>query len=174
MDFTIQEDDIVARLAPLAVNGVQVIPMPESVAAFQRDFEEARITVAFNDLTSPDTLSTSKIVQLGMLSFMVVIQANKLRGETGVYKLYDRTSKLMAGFQPTNCEQLKSKSFHLISDEGDLFTFAAMFECEAMNVEDWIDPSDTAPVITRITINDPNAIVLNNSSGFGDGFSDGY
>lgn len=136
MDFEALEDEIIEALDDIANDKVEVIPMPESEADFDRDFEDARITVAFNGLKSDDPVTMREIAQDDRQTVGIVIQSRRLRGEFGAYNLYKRIRATLSGFSCTGCEPFVSRSFDLISDENDLFTWLALFECKQMHVSE--------------------------------------
>ena len=150
MNFEQLENDIVSRLQPLATESIEVIALPETEKDFKRGIDDARITVAFNGAEWQKNTTTDKISQTLVVTTGVVVQARFLRGEKGVYQLFDNVRKLLIGYAPTGCYGLYVKSFDLFSDEEETFTFVAFLDCETFSVEDYTEP--TTPVVTKIYV----------------------
>lgn len=156
MNFEILENELVYRLesliktgteivegSPVEYSEVEVIAMPENTDEFQRTTRTARITVAFNGLRAKgDEPTLTGGFQDNILTFAIVIQSRLLRGETGAYSLYDQVNKLILGYRLSSCEPLVGRTFELISDEDDIFTFIAFYECSKTSVM-----QDNGPII---------------------------
>ena len=153
MDFEGIENEIIEALDDLSNDKIEVIPMPESEADFVRDFEDARITVAFNGLKSDNPVTMREVAQDDRHTVAIVIQSRRLRGDSGAYSLYKRIRAKIAGFSCTGCEPFISRSFDLISDENDLFTWLALFECSEMQVPETDYEPQLIPVIKQIETN---------------------
>lgn len=153
MDFEALENEVIDQLDDLANDKIEVIPMPESEADFARSFEDARITVAFNGLKSGDPVTMREVAQDDRYTLAIVVQGRKLRGPDGVYDLYKRIRLKIAGFSCSGCDPFISRSFDLISDENDLFTWLALFECKEMVVSSVEIEPTLIPVIKKIETN---------------------
>lgn len=98
------ENDIVTKLEPLTVaQWLQVVPMPEKQADFARPAgNQARITVSANQTETDALLDTNLSSSEANNTVAIIIQANALRGDRGVYQLEKAVRLLLVGHKPAN------------------------------------------------------------------------
>lgn len=116
------EDNIVARLAPLAGRGFVVQEFPDTEAARRRQSGKATITVAYNNSYYGDSNSPGRpaLMTLGAMSgqeefaeFMVTFVAARLRTQRGIYEAMDLAERLLLGWEPGS----KSKKITFIKKQ---------------------------------------------------------
>lgn len=136
IDYAALEDAIVARLATLGP-GVEVEALPDTPAAFSKPFSKPRITVAYRssefakDIVRgiPEQFSTGPAVQDEFASVEVVIQARRVRGNTGCHYIKAALVDRLLNFQPANWSRLTLESYKFVDHdkEAGLFSYAATF-----------------------------------------------
>jgi len=90
MNYEQIELDIVNRLSVLSTANVTVVPMPEVQGEYKRPVGTGmRVSVMYKSSDFDKSISTSSIVQKEIISVEIVLQASKLRGANGLYRLQE-------------------------------------------------------------------------------------
>lgn len=158
------EDDIVARLAPLATLLVDLEAMPESEAEFSEVFDKSRITVMYQN--SDYGGSTSGYVPSMALATVqvdeyaevhVVLRARTLRGsgsDLGIYEMLERTARLLTSYRPTGWERMHPRKTMYVGNNGTVFTYDMVYAVRRVATLPLLDDEGTVyPVITSIETN---------------------
>lgn len=146
------EQEIVNKLQPLVTAGIDVVPLPQVEAEFQRPFQNGRVTVVYKGSTFDDHLNTHHVVQDERLQFEIVVVCRRLRGETGVHGIVEVIKRTLLGFAPTDCSKMKviKNSYQEYQKEAALWGYSIIFETVYRLVED--AEYDTEQAITEITV----------------------
>jgi hypothetical protein len=133
------EQEVVAWLAPLTTGGgVDVVPLPQMAAEFERPFLKGRITVAYKSSDFGDIKSTHYIVQDEKIQIELIIQARQLRGADGLHAITEAVKRRLFGFTPTDCTKMYGAK-HGFTDhnvESGLWSYSMIFETVYRLVED--------------------------------------
>lgn len=145
------EDKIIGRLAPLASNTFEIVPMPDTQEQFMRAVRQTRITVAANESVMGDHKSSSIIVQDEKINPVLYIQANKLRGNDGVYRAIAAAKLLLLGWQPDDYDKLELVSCKLAERpfENNIWTYALEFSTKCLAIEN-TDEDIIAEALTMV------------------------
>ena len=166
MNYGLIEDDIVARLSALkdTQDGLVVLACPEVESEFKVPFKDIRITVSYsqsdfvgnrnsNDMPS---MATDAVVQNEMIEIAIEIQSRKLRGEVGVYTIYERVRLLLLGYRPLGeyMDAIKFKSFKLDDYSASIWTAILVVTTACRVVSNFDDDESGLPLVTSITTED--------------------
>lgn len=146
------EQEIVNKLQPLVTAGIDVVPLPQVEAEFQRPFQHGRVTVVYKGSTFDNHLSTHHVVQDERLQFEIVVVCRRLRGDTGVHGIVEVIKRTLLGFAPTDCSKMRviKNSYQEYQKEAALWGYSIIFETVYRLVED--AEYDTEQAITEITV----------------------
>ena len=152
MDFETAEDDIVTQLQlKITDPNINIIPIPEEETEILPAFGKRQIIVAFaSEETDPDE-NTSVIIQNAHVTFSVLLQGKKLRGDTGLYPLAKLVKIALTGFIPTDCRELTYVSHRFVKNDKKVFEYVIDFKTQVTYVQD-VDEA-TGPPFVDLTIN---------------------
>lgn len=94
------EDAIVALIAGVVTSGADIEALPENAAEYERVIDTPKIWVALNHIQGNEEKSASNIYQPRTFRFEIMLKALTLRGDLGIYNLYDLCSKALMGKRP--------------------------------------------------------------------------
>lgn len=152
MNYTTLVDDIVARLAPLLDNDIQVERLPETEAEFTQAFEKPRITVAYkksqfgdeNVKVMPRMASVNEFVADEYAEIHVMYQSRLLYdSETGIHAVCSQAKQLLYGYQPTDWGRLFPREFELDKNESGIWFAVMIFATIARAVQALPDDAAT-------------------------------
>lgn len=160
MKYEIVEEAIRTKIASVATQA-DVVVLPELDEDYQRAVDKPRVTVSFagSDFGSMggnnkvETRSFAALVvhnEDGM--FQIALQARRLRGANGIYKLINDVLKAVVGFAPDDCEKIRVAKFGLIEREAQVFTYALHVVTTSILVEEQDSQNEE---ITEINIQSP-------------------
>lgn len=98
------ETDCLARLAPLAVDGIEVEELPELKAGQSAASEVPRVTCFYVNEKSPDVRATSFMNQETDVLVVFRVEALRRKGEKGLYDVIERVRALILGWEPPGCK----------------------------------------------------------------------
>lgn len=155
------EDDIVARLAPLLDDDIEVEHIPDNEDDYSRPFENPRVTVAYKGSTFSDevargvprTLSTNETVQTEFAEVHVLVRSRKLRGDDGVYAVTEKVKQRLFGFMPEDWSRLHPKQYDLVENADGVFLCDLTFVCSALAVQHEPDDTTEYPPLVDVTFN---------------------
>ena len=148
------ELDIVNRLAVLAAANVVVVPMPEVQGDYKRPVGTGmRVSVMYKSSEFEKPISTGSVVQKEIISIDVMLQASKLRGANGLYRLQEAVRRRLIGFRPSNCDRLYAVENGYTDWRENVWTHTFTLACVSMAVED-LDTSEDV-LITKIMFDEP-------------------
>lgn len=161
MNYADLEDAIVARLAPLLADDIEVEHIPDNEDDYSRPFENPRVTVAYKGSSFSDevvrgvprTLNTNETVQTEYAEIHVLVRSRLLRGETGVYAVTEEVKKLLFGFMPTDWSRLHPKQYDLVENADGVFLCDLTFVCSALAVQHEVDDTTEYPALEEVTFN---------------------
>lgn len=154
MNYEQIELDIVNRLSVLTAANVTVVPMPEVQGEYKRPVGTGmRISVMYKSSDFDKSISTSSIVQKEIISVEIVLQASKLRGANGLYRLQEAVKKRLIGYMPTDCKKIYALENGYTDWRDNVWTHTFSVACETVTVE---DPDISEEVlITNIMFDEP-------------------
>lgn len=146
MDYTVVENEIVAKLTADLNSNFLAEVMPENDGDYERPYEKPKVTVAYigSKYIEPNRSNESyrtvgdAIVQNEILNFELVFWGKDVRSTYGLHALMRDARKILIGFMPTNCYKMYILSQNLSSGpekQKDLFYYSAIFACESLVVE---------------------------------------
>lgn len=141
MDYAQAERDILDRLAPYKVAGIDLQVMPEAEADFKRPFKNGRIYCGYKGSKYKDPNSTAEMSQDEEVLFEFSFQSRTLRGDIGIYTLLALTVQALVGFKPTSCDKMYCKEsgytvLNSVHVDG-VWTFTMVMACRSVSVEDF-------------------------------------
>lgn len=152
--YDVLEDELVARLSPLASDIVQILPLPENQAFQPPNGDGVHVYIAANQYESDQTTSTNSALQDEKITIFVYILSKKYRGSAGIYAVCDAIRLLFLGFKPTNCSHqilAVSGGFTEPSERADnIWHYMMRFRTTTPLMNDVAD-SVIADAITKIT-----------------------
>ncbi|MFO0387566.1 MAG: Gp37 family protein [Flavobacteriales bacterium] len=153
MNYEQIENDVVARLAPLADAGI-VIKLPEFQKEFEKQIDRYKITVAYKGSKFEDVHTTAHVAQFEDVMIDVTIESRKLRGPGGVYPLMAAVRNLLLGFEPTDCSRMTLKESSFTDLETNTWSYSFTFVTRGMVVE--VDPEENDPELRTIEVQNEN------------------
>ena len=148
------ELDIVNRLSVLAAANVVVVPMPEVQGDYKRPVGTGmRVSVMYKSSEFEKPISTGNVVQKEIISIDVMLQASKLRGANGLYRLQEAVKCCLIGFRPSSCDRLYATDNGYTDWRENVWTHTFTFACASMTVEE-LD-TDEEVLITQIMFDEP-------------------
>lgn len=180
--YTEIEDSIVERLSALAVpNSIEVVPMPESEAEFDRNTaNRVRITVEASSMKGDVVKDTRLVSQEAPITVAIIIQANRRRGDLGIFTLEKAVRLRLLGFRPTNTLRgLKYINGGFVNAEWSKSVWTYQIELEALGVvhEEYDEDAGTV-LITQIThsseLTGEDYVTVNDEIDGGDASDVGY
>lgn len=148
------ELDIVNRISVLAAANVVVVPMPETQGDYKRPVGTGmRVSVMYKSSEFEKPISTGNVVQKEIISIDVMLQASKLRGANGLYRLQEAVRRRLIGFRPTSCDRLYAVENGYTDWRENVWTHTFTFACASMAVEE-LDTSEEV-LITQIMFDEP-------------------
>jgi len=92
------EDNVLALMAPnFASLDVDLLPLPENVAGYERAKDRPQVWVALNNAKGGEVVTTDYVTQLQMRTFEIILKSRTLRGELGIYQLSDLVTASLLG-----------------------------------------------------------------------------
>lgn len=154
------ENNVLTRLAPLTEANIDVILMPENQSVPIRP--QARAMVIVQYLIS-DTTNGSEKVQSKSTGFTthdelvfieITIRSKNLRGEFGIYNIYELVNALLLGYSPGDCNKLLFKSFKFDGYLENLWTYVAHY-CATRNLVEK-DPEEVEILLNQLKLLNEN------------------
>jgi hypothetical protein len=161
--YDLLEDAIVGRLQPLADQGIEVIPLPESPALVNKAFERPQITVAYKSSDYDDTvtrglpkhMTTDIIGQNEYAELELIIRTRTMRGAGGAHSLKKSIDLLLIGFRPPGWQRMIPKQYTIIPTPADMqdgvWTYSYTFVTTCIVVEAPID--EVVVLLQSVTFN---------------------
>lgn len=143
MRYEVAEQEIVDRLNGMfAADNLTgfyeawLIPDTEhDFKEFQKQFTKARVAVQYIDSSFLPNKSHSLVMQEENARFRLTLEARKLRGEGGLYKLIELCKLYLLGFQITNADRLRMVKYGQLEFEQNHIQPYLEFECTVMNMQ---------------------------------------
>lgn len=154
MNYDQLELDVLGRLAPLQLAGVDVVLLPETEAEYKRPITRSRVTIVYKESTFPEITqhrSMGYVIQEEVCQVEVIIWSRKLRGSHGIHVIAREVMRLLVGFEPTDCMKmyLVKNAYHM--KDGELWSYSAIFATHTQVVEDYTAPS--TPLLQAVMFN---------------------
>lgn len=153
------ENEIAARLQPLADDGVQVQVMPETTEEYAKPpLDKGSIIVAYIGSDFDTTDGVPKIVSIDTssqeeyLRIELTLRSRKLRGTNGIHDIRDRAQARLLGYRPSNYDKLKLRSFNFFAFTESVWAYKLIFWCKGFIAE--VPDEVTEPLSTQITVGD--------------------
>lgn len=148
------ENSIITQLTPLISSNLQIVPLPENEADYLKPLIVNRVTVMYFDSEYGDSdnpvASTGIVVQAEKVFIEITIESKRLRGNSGVYTVWNAIKGLLLGFTPTDCDRLRLLKFG-IDNKGKKDTtwaYCGILYCTRLEVQK--DTEDVYPLIKQI------------------------
>jgi hypothetical protein len=153
MDFGQLELTIAAFLKAQINNPrVDVNPLPETEAEFEKIFGKETIIVAFSDEEpNQSQKSISMVFQETEVTFAFLIQTKSLRGgsgKLGVYALHRLIKKHMIGYELFPGTGFRYAGFKMQEKVNDIFSYAVYFKVKGTAIQD-TDHDDAEPNLLK-------------------------
>ena len=169
MKYEIVEEAIRTKIASVATQA-DVVVLPEVDEDYQRAVDKPRVTVSyagsdFGTMGGNNKVETRSFAALvvhaeeGM--FQCVLQARKLRGADGIYKLINDVLKAVVGFAPDDCEKIRVAKFGLVEREAQVFSYALHLVTTSILLEEQ-DPQNEEISLIEINSNKGTSTTPNN------------
>lgn len=158
MNYEVLENDIVFRLAPFAIAGVNVIKMPEIEPERSLPLAgDAQFTVMYAGSEYQEVQSTAQVSQMETVFIAVLVEGTLLRGPKGVYNLVSVLKKALVGFRPSNCHRLQVVKHHTLGSpeavrKDNRWQYQAVFKTTTLTVEAYTE--DLSVLLKKITLID--------------------
>ncbi len=145
MNYEQVEEDIRARLHNAIGSTCKVIAIPETEEEFKRPITKPQITVSYNgsDFGTMGRMDKAEIRTLGdaithreVLSFHVMLQSKKLRGEVGLYKIISDTLRLLTGYAPFECDRLYVTKFGFVDYKEGIWSYNLQMAATSILVQE--------------------------------------
>lgn len=155
-NYEIIETACVTQMASLTPD-VDVLVLPENESNYKRGNVKTRVTVSIISLgygeKGTEERDRNYAVDISAhqenVYIEVVIQSVKLRGERGVYQVFEQVKAALLGFNPHDCDKMYLLDFEIFKREDSVFHAVAKFRCSRLVVEYYEEP--TEPLLTEIT-----------------------
>lgn len=163
MNYELIEEQIRERLATVMGHGYTVVALPEVEEDLKRLIDKPKVTVSYkgSDFGTMGRSDQAEVVSLGavivhkeVLTFDIVMQAKKLRGEYGLYGMIPMAQNALMGFMPDDCEKMYILKFGYVTFEQGIWTYCLKMATTSIRVED--AEYSNAPPIEKITIDSDN------------------
>jgi hypothetical protein len=158
MDFAALELAISIFLSSKINNPkVEVNPLPENDADFEKIFGKEVIIVAFSD-EEPDMSqkALSMVLQDTEITFAFLIQSKSLRGahdKLGVYALHRLIKKFIVGYEPTPGLAFRYSGFKMQDKVNDIFNYAVYFKTKGFVAQDTDNDDSEVITLQKVTFN---------------------
>lgn len=146
MDYTALENSIVARLSPLNLAGIETIPLPEHEDALMKPSSGGIVTVAYLSSDFDPSVTTDVVAQPEKITFQIVIQSRKLRGNTGIYNVLKSVKTLLLGWKTITTDKIHFSKAVYDAHENSVWTYHINLTTENLAIE---QPDDIPVVIAR-------------------------
>lgn len=157
MNYQAVEESIAEQLSSLSSVGISSAVLPDVQADYktpigptawvsyvESSFEAVNLT--------PTHFSIGPTIQNEVLNFEMTIQAKKLRGDAGIYKVIELVRRKLLGFAPTNCHKLYLVKVIPEQFAENLYTYKLLMACSSVAMEDFEEEGGV--LITRIQLDD--------------------
>lgn len=136
MDFGSIEEQIAGQLITVINDEtINIIPVPEDEQEILPSFGKRQIIVAFSSEDADADENTSVVIQNTHVTFAVLLQGKKLRGDTGLYELAEAVKLALTGFIPTDCRELTYDSHKFVKNEKKVFEYLLNFKTQGTRVQ---------------------------------------
>jgi Gp37 protein len=158
MNYEILENEIVARLLPLASSNLSIIKLPEVEADKSKPLPtKAQITVIYAGSEYDKTTSTGQNRNAENVFITFILESTFLRGALGIYNLTRVLKLALSGFSPINCQRLEIIKHHSIGSnpikkDNNLWEYEISFSTTALHIENFIE--DVSILVKQIKLND--------------------
>lgn len=150
MNYEELEDDIAGKIMPLAVDGVDVMVMPEKEADYKRPFKKAKVTVSIGHSKAGKPETTSVVAQWETICVDLTLEARFLRGDDGIYRLKKKVTDLIIGYRPPNYSRLIELEFRFEQYTNGIYTYTLTVTTTALLVQS--PDAENFPNISQITM----------------------
>lgn len=155
------EDAIVAQLADLLADDIEVEHLPDVPADLSKPFQNARVTVAYvgsefdQSVTRgiPSNFAADYAVQEEFAQVEVIIRARKLRGANGIHQISKKVKNLLFGYKPPHFHEMFIKTYSQVpmdSLEG-IWMYSFIFIAKTMVVPVLIE--EELPNLSQVDFN---------------------
>jgi hypothetical protein len=151
MDYEIAEAEIVTKLQPLTTVNIDVAVLPETEDALKKVIQKPKIYVSYNGTDFNIPTGLGRIVHGCKISFEIVVQSTKLRGDSGIYRILNLLKLSLVGFEPTELTKLFLTEEKILSYENGIWNYRQLYTCIANQVE--ADDGAIDVALTQITNN---------------------
>lgn len=174
MNYSDIEDDIVARLAPIAASNYMVIAMPNNNAANVKPQHRGAVVVQASMGEFKDQQSTSAASVMDEWVYIdLILRAKHLRGTGGIYDLSNLCKALLIGWTPPNAfRPMVGVDFSGINPaelRDGLWTYS--LRLKVPYISSGTSDEDAAVLITQINVDDEE---ITNTPPTGEMYSSAY
>lgn len=155
----IMEQAIVDRLAPvLAGLGIDVIPLPETTADFDKPVGAGRVVVAYHssryeneeDSKFRRQLAIGCVVQDQVIDFQIAVETRKLRGDAGKHAIIAAVIRSLLGWPPPDCGALFLVSDNYAGFQDNLWCHIVTLRCHGVMVQAPVPPDPPLATLTLV------------------------
>lgn len=136
MNYTALEQNIVSRLAPLLAEEYEVEILPETLAAFKKPFEKARVLVGYAGSKFAKPQSVNEISQEETVTVLCYLQA---RTRAALNPLVERLKDLLLGFSPPNGKRMYLVDIDFDKYEENVWHWNVSFAFTKLEVQRFYD-----------------------------------
>lgn len=154
------ETDFVGKLSALAASGIDVRPLPETEAEFRKAVTNSTVSIGIIDAEygEPNAEERKKPITIGVVTefehvyVRVIIQARKLRGENGIYAIWEQCRDTLIGFKAADCDRAVIIDFKLREHTSNIFDYQGVFKVKRLVVQDYSEA--TEPLLVSSNFNE--------------------
>lgn len=146
MNYETLEGYIVARLAAFLQSNAEIIPLPEMDPDVKLPSIKGKITVAYNGSDYEGSETSDFVVQPEKISFQVIVQSRKLRGNTGVYTLLSGIQTAILGWKTPVTDKIQFGQAKYVAHENGVWVYSLTLSTMSVAIE---EPDDEDLVISR-------------------------
>lgn len=155
MNFETVENDIVTKLGTIITDpNITIIPVPEEDTEILPGYGKRQIIVAFASEEADADENTSVVIQNTHITFSLLLQGKKLRGDSGLYPLAEVVKATLAGFKPTDCRELTYAAHRFLKNDKKVFEYVLDFKTQCTRVQD-ITEETAPPFVDAVFIEQP-------------------
>lgn len=160
-DYTELENDILARLAPLEDEGIEVEAMPETDEDYSEPFAKPRVSVSyqhseFDDQPTrglPSIMTTNEMAQDEYAEVHIVIRSRLIRGGNGTHTVQRKVAELLYGYMPTNWGRMFVKSYDYLGHRNGTWVYDMVMTTRRMVVQQFTDDHETVyPTVQQVDV----------------------
>lgn len=159
MNYEELENSIIARLSALELAGIDVIALPETDDVLKPS-SGGKVTVAYLSSEFDSSVTTDIVSQPENITFQIIIQSRKLRGNIGIYNIVKSIQQLLLGWQTVSSGKITYSKVVYDAHENGIWTY----HVDLTTVNLALEQPDDVPVViaTQITLVDEyeNQIII--------------